>query len=185
VGRVGETLVAVAAESTGGDDRPLSGLDEVEGLAVEAGDGRSRRHRDDQVGAAGAVPVRAAAVPAAPGPVMGGYAHRCEIAPRRVGGEHDIAAAAAVAAVGTAARHVRLTAEADRAVAAAAALDVDAGLVVEHGESKAGSTLAARFSEQLRGAGRCPLPAYSVTDTTRPLRPAVNPTVPARVAKIV
>ena len=44
----------------------------------------------------------------------------------------DVAAVPAVAAVGPAARHVRLAAEARRAVAAAPGLDVDAGPVVQH-----------------------------------------------------
>ena len=51
---------------------------------------------------------------------------RLEIAQRVVAHEHDVAAAAAVAAVRPALGHVRLAAEAEAAVAAAAGLDVDA-----------------------------------------------------------
>ena len=47
--------------------------------------------------------------------------------------QHDVAAAPAVAAVGAALGHVRLTAEADAAVAASSCLDVDCRAVVEHG----------------------------------------------------
>jgi hypothetical protein len=47
--------------------------------------------------------------------------------------EHDVAAAAAVAAVGPAPRHVLLTAEAQPPVAAATRQHLDAGAVVEHG----------------------------------------------------
>ena len=56
-----------------------------------------------------------------------------EVAHRRVGHEHHVAAAPAVAAVGAALRHVRLTPERHHAVAAAAALHEDPRSVVEHG----------------------------------------------------
>ena len=49
-----------------------------------------------------------------------------------IGDEDDIAAVAAVAAVGAAPGHVLLTPEAERAVAAAAPTHLDAGPVVEH-----------------------------------------------------
>ena len=56
-----------------------------------------------------------------------------------VGDEHDVAAAPAVAAVGPAARHELLAAEADAAVAAVAGSDVDRRLVDEVSH-KVGST---------------------------------------------
>ena len=51
---------------------------------------------------------------------------RSQVAQRLVADEHDVAAAAAVAAVGAALGHVRLAAKAEAAVAAGAGLDVDA-----------------------------------------------------------
>ncbi len=54
----------------------------------------------------------------------------CEVAQRVVAHEHDVAAAAAVAAVGAALGDVGLAAEAQAAVAAAAGLDVDARAIV-------------------------------------------------------
>ena len=57
---------------------------------------------------------------------------RLQVAQRVVADEHDVAAAAAVAAVGAAARHVRFAAEAHAAVAAGAGLDVDSRAIVQH-----------------------------------------------------
>jgi NADPH:quinone reductase-like Zn-dependent oxidoreductase len=59
---------------------------------------------------------------------------RLQVAQRVVGHEHHVAPAPAVAAVGAAAGHVGLAAEAHDAVAAAAALNVDLGLIV-HADS--------------------------------------------------
>ena len=55
-----------------------------------------------------------------------------EVAHARIRDHDDVAAASAVAAVGPAARNVRLAAEADAAVAAAARLHVDCRPVIEH-----------------------------------------------------
>ena len=55
-----------------------------------------------------------------------------QVAQVGVGDEDDVAALAAVAAVGPALGHVLLPPEAQAAVAAAAALHVDARAVVEH-----------------------------------------------------
>src|SRR5437763_1288960 len=55
-----------------------------------------------------------------------------EVAPARVGDEHDVAAAAAVAAVGPALGDELLAAEMDRAVAAAAGDHGQSGAIVEH-----------------------------------------------------
>ena len=55
-----------------------------------------------------------------------------QVAPRALAAQHHVAAMAAVAAVGTALRHMGLTAKADDPVAAAAALHVDLRAVVEH-----------------------------------------------------
>ena len=55
-----------------------------------------------------------------------------QVAQVGVGDEHDVAAGAAVAAVRPALGHVLLAPEAERPVAAAPGLHVDAGAVVEH-----------------------------------------------------
>ena len=55
-----------------------------------------------------------------------------EVAEAGVGDEDDVAAAAAVAAVGPALRHVLLAPEAQASVAAAAGEHLDAGAVVKH-----------------------------------------------------
>ena len=85
-----------------------------------------------------------------------------EVAQSRVGSEDDVAAAAAVAAVGTALRHVLLAPEAQAAVAAAARLHLDAGAIVEQGRlayccgcSEASATETKRFSP-LGGTRPCP-----------------------------
>ena len=85
------------------------------------------------VGAVGAVLARAAARLAAARAEARLRAEPREIAPVGVGDQDHVAAAAAVAAVRAAARHELLPAEADRAVAAAARLDLDAGAVCQHG----------------------------------------------------
>ena len=116
-GRAGEALVAVAAEPAGGHRRPLAGLDEVEGLALEPGDRRPRRHEHDQVVAAGPVLVGPLAVTAALGAMVGGDPHRGQVTAGGVAEQHDVSAVASVAAVGTAARDVRLAPKADDPVA--------------------------------------------------------------------
>ena len=79
-------------------------------------------------------PWRSAPSPWRPrrGLVVGPALEALQVAQRVVAEQHDVAAAAAVAAVGAAARHVGLAAEGEAAVPAAAALDEDARLVVEH-----------------------------------------------------
>ena len=71
-----------------------------------------------------------------------------EVAEIGVGDEHDVAAAAAVAAVGPALRHVLLAPEAQAAVAAAARQHLDAGAIVEHAQAAEVSALG----EALRAA---------------------------------
>ena len=77
--------------------------------------------------------LRALAVPAALGLEVRAAVEVGQVAQRGVAHEHDVAAAAAVAAVGPALGHVRLAAEGDDAVAAGAAAHVDLRAVVEHG----------------------------------------------------
>jgi hypothetical protein len=79
--------------------------------------------------------VRALAVPPAARLEVRAAAERLEVTERRVADQHHVAAAAAVAAVGAAARHVRLTAEGDDAVAPTAGLDEYARAIVQHAAS--------------------------------------------------
>ena len=100
-----------------------------------------------------------------------------QVAQGRVDDEHDVGAAAAVAAVGPALGHVRLPAERDDAVAAGTAGDEDPCFVLEHPRS------VERRAEMLGGEG------YSAeagrTEMTRPLRLVLKSTTPGRVAKTV
>ena len=79
--------------------------------------------------------VRALAVPAALRLEAAAPVEEAEVAQVGVGHEDDVAAVAAVAAVGAALRHVLLTPEREGAVAAAPAFDADPRAVVEHGIS--------------------------------------------------
>ncbi len=72
------------------------------------------------------MPERALAVAAALGLEVRAPAEALQVPERVVAHEHDVATAPAVAAVGAALGHVRLAAEAQAAVAAAAGLDVNA-----------------------------------------------------------
>jgi hypothetical protein len=58
---------------------------------------------------------------------------RRQIAERAVRDHYDVAAAPAVATVGTALRHELLPPKAETAITAPAGLDVDLGAIVEHG----------------------------------------------------
>ena len=131
-GGAGEALVAVTAGAARGDDRLLPGLDQVVAAPLEPLDLGAGRHGDDVVRAARPVTLAALAVATAPGAPVGREAKRRQVAPRGVADQDHVAAAAAVAAVGTAARHVGLAAKRDHAVTARAALDVDLCLVVQH-----------------------------------------------------
>ncbi len=149
VGRRREVRVAEAAAAAARDHRLLAGGDEVgdqrAGLVVE--DGRAGRDVEDEVVAGLAV---------APRPLAAAAGRRLEVvlipevAQRRLAGidaQVDRAAAAAVAAVGTAARDVRLAPEGRGPVAAVAGTDPDLHAVEEHrGHSRtarAGSAPAA------------------------------------------
>ena len=93
---------------------------------------RADRDGEDGVLAARAVREPAAAGAAAPGAKLLVRPEPGEVAPLRVGDEHDVAALAAVAAVGAALRHVLLAPEVDRPVAAAPGERCQSRLVVEH-----------------------------------------------------
>ena len=77
--------------------------------------------------ALGALPV-----PAAVGAEVCPPAERLEVAKGVVAPEDHVTAVAAVTPVGAALGDVRLTAEAERAVAAGAGADLDAGAIGEH-----------------------------------------------------
>jgi hypothetical protein len=78
------------------------------------------------------VATSALAVSAARRPEVRAPPEGAKVAERAVAHEHDIGPATAVAAVRAAARHMRLAAEGDRAVAARASLHVDFRAIVEH-----------------------------------------------------
>jgi len=92
----------------------------------------ARRDRDLQHRPVGAVAQVALAVPGARRLVLRPALVGLQVAVGVVADEHDLAAVPAVTAVGPAVGHVRLSAKAQAAVAAAACLNVDASLVVEH-----------------------------------------------------
>ncbi len=133
MGRPGELLVAAPARTAARHHRPLSGTHEVVHRAVGL-DPRfgARRDGDHQIGAVLAVAQRPLPVAAAARLEVRLAPERLQIAQRVVADEHDVAAPTAVAAVGAALGHVRLTPEAQAAVAAATGLDVDSRSVL-HG----------------------------------------------------
>src|SRR6185312_14267891 len=99
---------------------------------VDSAHHRSGRYGDHPVLSPLTVLALAPAMLAATRAEVPAAAERNQVAALRVTDQHDIAAAAAVTAVGPASRHMRLAPEADRAVAAAATLDVDRRSVEEH-----------------------------------------------------
>jgi hypothetical protein len=127
-------LVAAAALAAPGEHDPGVGAREV-GDQVALGAERLRPDGHGQLdrGAVGAVLAGAAARLAAAGLELRLGAERGEVAQARIGDEHDVAAAAAVAAVGTALRHVLLAPEAQPSVAPSARQHLDAGAIVEQG----------------------------------------------------
>ena len=88
-----------------------------------------------------------------------------EVAQIRVGDEDDIAAAAAVTAIRAAFRDIFFPAEAQRAVAAAARLHVNAGAVVEHRPYSVTdeASLAMPFKRSRGFAGRPLTPIAGIT----------------------
>ena len=132
MGGAGEALVAAPARAAAGHHGALSGAHEVVARAVAARPPpRSRAGpRSSSVCAVGAVAQRPLAVAAAAGLEVRAAAVGLEVAQRVVADQDDVAAAAAVAAVGAALGHVGLAAEAEAAVAAAAGLNVDSRAIV-------------------------------------------------------
>jgi hypothetical protein len=105
--------------------------------AREVLDDRAARDRQHEVVARCAVTLGALSVCAARGAEVTPVAIRGEIAQGRVGDHHDVAPLSPVAAVGTAAGHMRLAAKAHATVAAGSRLDVDGGAVIKHEASLA------------------------------------------------
>ena len=103
-----------------GDRDLLAGPHEVVARAVPARDLRAGRHGDHERLAVGAVALGALAVAAALGAEVRAAAEALQVAQVVVAAQHDVAAAAAVAAVGPALGHVRLAPERQAAVAARA-----------------------------------------------------------------
>ena len=113
-----EARVAAPARAAGRDRDLLPRADEVVAGAVPALDLRAGRHGDDEPVAVGAVALGALAVAAALRAEVRLAAERLEVAQVVVAAQHDVAAAAAVAAVGPALGDVGLAAEGQAAVAA-------------------------------------------------------------------
>ena len=130
-GRGREALVPVAAAAAVRDHRPLPRLDQVDRAAVDAvacvpagtGITRSSPRAPCRLDPSPWLP-RCAAEVLAP-------FQRPQIAPRGVADEHHVPPMPAVATVGPAPRHMRLTPKADAAVAAGPALNPDLRLVVQ------------------------------------------------------
>ena len=127
-----EVSVSQAAAAARGHDYTLAGLGKVSelahgflGLGIELADNRSEGNPQDKVGAVGAVAFCTLAVGAALGAEVVLVAVIDERRELGVGNHHDVAAVAAVAAVGAALRDKRLATEGHAARSAVAALDID------------------------------------------------------------
>ena len=149
--------VPEAASSAAGDHRALADRNEI-------GDQRARfvlvdrgagRHVEDEVVTGLAVPARLRAATAGRRPEVVAVV---EVAERRLAGidpEVDRAATAAVAAIGTAARDVRLLPEGRGPVATITGADPDLHAVEEHrGHSRTAAGDPRRTSGPTAGAGR-------------------------------
>jgi NADP-dependent 3-hydroxy acid dehydrogenase YdfG len=131
VGRPREPFVAPAPHAARGDGCSLPGPHEIVArLVVFHQHLGPRRNGQLQWFTVGAVPERPLSVATASGLEVRGAPVALEIAQRVVANEDHVAAATAVAAVGSAARHMRFAAEAETAIAAGSCLDVDASAVL-------------------------------------------------------
>ena len=127
-----EVRVSQAAATAGGHDHALPGLSKIGelahgllGLGVELADDRAKGDLKDKVGTVGAVTFGALAMGAALGAEVVLVAIIDERRELCVGNHHDVAAVAAVAAVGAALGDKRLAPEGHAARPAVAALDID------------------------------------------------------------
>jgi hypothetical protein len=109
-----------------GDDRPLAGNHQIVPAAIAFHEQlRSGRDRQQERLSPRAVPERSLTVATSPGFEMRAAPIALEVAQRFVADDDHIAASAAIAAVGTASRHMGFPPEADAAIAAAACTDKD------------------------------------------------------------
>ena len=90
------------------------GLEQVDRAAVDGLPLGPRRHRDLPVLAAGPVPIRPFAMPAAARPGSACCRQRAQIPPRGIADQDDVPPVPAVTPVGPTARHMRLAPEARR-----------------------------------------------------------------------
>src|SRR3954471_17184604 len=156
-----EMLVAAAAHAAFRHDDSGTRVREVgdELLALE--DLRPDRDGEHRVVSARAVGQTAAAATAATRAQLLVPPEAREVAPPRVGHEHDVAALAAVSPVGTATRHVLLAPEVDRAVTAAARDDCQSCAIVEHLAKR--KVAAWRTRSQSRSSAASPRPSSPVS----------------------
>jgi hypothetical protein len=143
-------LVAAATGSTPGDDDARTGVREVGDELVSLEDLRPDRDTKLRVVSARAVRETAAAASTAARPELLVLPQAGEIAPPRIGDEHDVAAVAAVSPVGSAAGHVLLAPEVDRSVTAAARDGDQSCAIVEHRRERYSALAAA---PDMRGRG--------------------------------
>ena len=177
---VANCLLPRPASAAARDDDPGAGTGEVgDQLAGVVAHLRPDGHVQLDVSPGSPVAARAAAVTTLAGGDRATRAECREVAEIRVGDEDDRAAGAAVAAVGTAPRDVLLTAEAERAVAAAAGDDVDAGTVVEHRSQCVSDAAGDRRCDRVAPAERVHGHARVGVSRPRDLRPAACEPRPA------
>ena len=111
--RPGEVLVAAAPQAALRNHDPRARVREIGNELVAVEDLRPDRHAEDRVLSAGA--IRETSAPASP-PTAAELLVRTkagEVAPARVGDDHDVASVTAVSPVRPAARHVLLAPEVD------------------------------------------------------------------------
>ncbi len=142
VGGAGESPVAPAAPAAAGDDDFLAGCRQVaeDIAAVAVVDEGARRDTDDQGTGAAAVAVVGAAAPAGFGNPVLAVDDLGEAVSAGHGADDDVAAVAAVAAVGPATRHVLLAPEAAAAGAAVPSLDIESYPIHESHVARRNST---------------------------------------------
>jgi hypothetical protein len=122
----------VASPSATGEDRGLARFDEIDVISADRGGPGSGRDGYLEIRSPCSGLVGAETVISPFGPVVP-RSDRGEIASRGITDQDDTASVAAVTAVGTAARNVRLTPEGNGAISTASPLYPDLDPVVEHG----------------------------------------------------
>src|SRR5439155_14388229 len=133
---VQEAGVALATATAAGGHPAVAGRDQVgQHLAVLTAHDRALRHGDEEVVATGTVPALARAVGAVGRAAVRVLLEREQRRRVTIGDQPHVTTAATVAAVGPAARHVRLAAERHRAGTTVPPFPLDAGLVDEPGHA--------------------------------------------------